>query len=200
MALNKMSSLILASQSPRRLELLAQIGIVPTKVVPADIDENCIPLELPSECAQRLSLEKAKKVAKDYPDYYILAADTIVACGRRMLGKAASRAEAFEFLSLLSGRRHRVYGGICLLSPNGAFQRVKLSQSIVKFKVLSSQEKNDYLDQSHWQDKAGAYAIQDKAASLIDFISGSYSNIVGLDLYVVRQLLKGLGFKSEGFL
>lgn len=195
-----MSSLILASQSPRRLELLAQIGIVPSEVVPAEIDENPIPLELPSQCAQRLALEKAQKVAKDYPNHYVLAADTIVACGRRMLGKAASREEAFEFLSLLSGRRHRVYGGICLLSPNGAFQKVKLCQSIVKFKVLSLQEKNDYLSQSDWKDKAGAYAIQGKAAAFIDFISGSYSNIVGLDLYIVRQLLKGLGFKSEGFL
>jgi septum formation protein len=188
-----MKSLVLASHSPRRLELLAQIGIKPDIVRPADIDESCQPNELPSLCAKRLALEKANKVTQLYPGHFVLAADTIVACGRRMLGKAESREEAFKFLTLLSGRRHRVYGGLCLINPQGK-KRVKLSQSIVKFKVLSTQEKNDYLDHSYWQDKAGSYAIQDKAASFIDFISGSYSNIVGLDLYIVTQLLKGEGF------
>lgn len=188
-----MNSLILASESPRRLELLKQIGIIPSSIKPADIDEAPFKNELPSQCAKRLALLKAESVSKDAVDSYVIAADTIVACGRRMLGKAENREEAERFLSLLSGRRHRVYGGICLITPNGK-RRIKLVQSIVKFKLLSKPEIKQYLDSEEWKGKAGAYAIQGKAAQFIDFISGSHSNIVGLDLYTVTQLLKGEGF------
>ena len=187
-------SLILASQSPRRLELLKQINIVPNKIIPADVDESCLKNELPSVCAKRLSLLKAEKIAETNPDAFILSADTIVACGRRMLGKPENEAEARKFLDLLSGRRHRVYGGICLITPDGK-KRIKLSQSIVRFKCLSKEEKENFAQSDEWVGKAGGYAIQGLAATFIDFISGSYSNIVGLDLCETNKLLKSADFK-----
>ncbi|MDP1974835.1 MAG: Maf family protein [Alphaproteobacteria bacterium] len=187
-------SLILASQSPRRLELLKQINIVPNKIIPADVDESYLKNELPSVCAKRLSLLKAEKIAETNPDAFILSADTIVACGRRMLGKPENEAEARKFLDLLSGRRHRVYGGICLITPDGK-KRIKLSQSIVLFKCLSKEEKENFVQSDEWVGKAGGYAIQGLAASFIDFISGSYSNIVGLDLCETSKLLKSADFK-----
>jgi septum formation protein len=185
--------LILASASPRRKELLAQIGITltPEQIIPADIDESEIPGELPRNLAVRLAKEKAHAVIKK--DSYILAADTVVACGRRILPKAENREQAHECLALLSGRRHHVYGGICLISPDGK-EHARLCDTIVKFKRLSKQEIDHYLNSKEWDGKAGGYAIQGLAASFIPFIQGSYSNVVGLSLHDVNQLLTGAGF------
>jgi septum formation protein len=188
--------LVLASASPRRLELLRQIGVVPDQVDPADIDEAALPKELPAAHVMRLARAKAEAVRPRHPGTFILAADTVVACGRRILGKPADETAARTFLKLLSGRRHRVYGGVVAIGPDGktATRRV-LSQ--VGFKRLSADELAAYLATAEWRGKAGGYAIQGQAAALIDWMSGSYSNIVGLPLYETAQLLAGLGYRRE---
>lgn len=182
--------LVLASASPRRRELLAQIGVVPSAVVPADLDESPERGETGPELARRLSLAKAQAVAVTHATSRVLAADTVVACGRRILPKAETRAEARACLDLLGGRRHRVLGGICLIVP-GRRPVVRLSASVVAFKRLTEAEIEAYLASGEWQGKAGGYAIQGRAAAFIRFISGSYSNIVGLDLFAVAQMLAG---------
>ena len=188
-----MPILVLASASPRRLELLRQIGIVPDHVEPADIDETPRPRELPAGHVVRLAEAKGRAVRPRHPDAFILAADTVVSCGRRILPKAEDEATAQACLTLLSGRRHRVYGGIALLTPGGdlAIRRV-VSQ--VTFKRLSDQELAAYLASGEWHGKAGGYAIQGHAAALIPWIAGSYSNVVGLPLYETAQLLAGRGY------
>ena len=188
-----MPILVLASASPRRLELLRQIGIVPDHVEPADIDETPRPRELPAGHVVRLAEAKARAVRPRHPDAFILAADTVVACGRRILPKAEDETTARACLTLLSGRRHRVYGGIALLTPGGdlAIRRV-VSQ--VTFKRLSDQELAAYLASGEWHGKAGGYAIQGHAAALIPWLAGSYSNVVGLPLYETAQLLAGRGY------
>jgi nucleoside triphosphate pyrophosphatase len=188
-----MLSLVLASASPRRLDLLRQIGVVPDQIDPADIDETPQKGELPAGHVMRLAAAKARAVAPRHPDALILAADTVVACGRRILPKADDEATARACLALLSGRRHRVYGGVALLAPAGdiAMRRV-VSQ--VAFKRLSAAEIEGYLRSGEWQGKAGGYAIQGRAAALISWISGSYSNIVGLPLHESAQLLAGRGY------
>ena len=189
-----MSVLVLASASPRRLELLRQIGIVPDEVDPAEIDETPLPGELPPGHALRLAEAKARAVSPRHPGAFVLAADTVVACGRRILPKAEDAATARTCLTLLSGRRHRVHGGIAVISPTrGIARRRVLSQ--VAFKRLSETELQAYLDSGEWQGKAGGYAIQGKAAALIPWISGSYSNVVGLPLYETAQLLVGRGYR-----
>ena len=189
-----MPILVLASASPRRLELLRQIGIVPDHVEPADIDETPRRGELPAGHVVRLAEAKARAVWPRYPDAFILAADTVVACGRRILPKAEDEATARACLSLLSGRRHRVYGGLALLTPAGelATRRV-ISQ--VAFKRLSEEELAAYLASGEWHGKAGGYAIQGHAAALIPWIAGSYSNVVGLPLFETAQLLAGRGYQ-----
>jgi septum formation protein len=190
-----MSILVLASASPRRLELLRQIGIVPDQIDPADIDETPRPGELPPGHVLRLAEAKARAVMPRHPGAFILAADTVVACGRRILPKAEDRDAARACLTLLSGRRHRVYGGIAVATPAGdvALRRV-VSQ--VGFKRLNEAEQQAYLDSGEWQGKAGGYAIQGKAAALIPWVSGSYSNVVGLPLYETVQLLAGRGYRA----
>lgn len=189
-------TLVLASASPRRRELLAQIGIVPDAVDPADIDETPLPGELPPAHARRLALAKAEAVAPRHRQAYVLGADTVVACGRRILPKADTRASAECCLELLSGRRHRVIGGLCVITPIGkCFVRVVTSQ--VVFKRLSGAERTAYLASGEWQGKAGGYAIQGRAAAFIAWIGGSYSNIVGLPLYETHALLAGLGYPTE---
>ena len=183
--------LILASASPRRLDLLASIGIVPDAVVPADIDETPRKGELPVHYACRMAAEKAAAVAE--AGALTLAADTVVAVGRRILPKAADEAEARAFLSLLSGRRHRVHSAVTLVDAEGQ-GRHRLSTSIVTFKRLSEQELADYLVGGEWRDKAGAYAIQGRAGALIRFLAGSYSGVVGLPLFETRALLLGAGY------
>lgn len=185
--------LILASASPRRVQLLAQVGITPAHIIPADIDETPLRDELPRNLALRLAQGKAEAVAKDNAGSFILAADTVVACGRRVLPKAETLDEAQKCLKLLSGRRHHVYGGICIITPDGV-ARTRLCDTIVKFKTLSRQEIDTYLQSGEWQGKAGGYAIQGLAASYISFLQGSYSNVVGLSVYDIMQMLNGHGF------
>jgi len=184
--------LILASASPRRLDLLAQIGVVPAAVVPADIDETPHKGELPRPHAARLAAGKALAIAGQRGDAAVLAADTVVACGRRILPKAEDLATARLCLGLLSGRRHRVFGGVCLILPGG--RRVeRVVQTLVTFKRLSDRETAAYLASGEWEGKAGGYAIQGRAGALVRALSGSYSNVVGLPLFETRQMLAGVG-------
>jgi len=185
--------LVLASASPRRLDLLAQIGIVPAAVDPADIDETPLPRELPVDHAKRLAVAKAAAVAAHHPGCFVLAADTVVACGRRILPKAESEAEARACLSLLSGRRHRVIGGVCLVTPGGK-SVVRAITTAVAFKRLAAEEIAFYLDSDEWRGKAGGYAIQGFAAVFARQITGSYSNVVGLPLHETYGLLSGNGY------
>ena len=186
--------LVLASASPRRLDLLRQIGIEPDRIDPADIDEIVQHGELPPSHAMRLAEEKARAVMPRHPGAFILAADTVVVCGRRILPKPADPATARSCLELLSGRRHRVHSGIAVVDPN---ERLTLRRvdSHVAFKRLSEAEIAAYLRSGEWQGKAGGYAIQGRAAALIRWVSGSYSNVVGLPLFETAQLLTGRGYR-----
>ncbi|MEA4836776.1 MAG: nucleoside triphosphate pyrophosphatase [Rhodospirillaceae bacterium] len=186
------SPLILASASPRRFDLLAQIGVSVTAVDPADLDETPLPRELPGPYAARLARAKAETVAQRHPGCFVLAADTVVACGRRILPKAEDEATARRCLALLSGRRHRVLGGVCVIAPNGRVVE-RLVTSIVSVKRLTEGEIRDYLASSEWRGKAGGYAIQGRAAIFVRALSGSYSNVVGLPLFETHALLSGLG-------
>ena len=189
----KHKKLILASASPRRVDLLKQINITPNQIIPADIDETPLKEELPRDLAKRLACGKAKEIAKNNTDSFIIAADTVVACGRRILPKAENEAQARECLKLLSGRRHHVYGGICIITDTGK-EILRLCDTIVKFKRLSPQEIENYIHSGEWEGKAGGYAIQGLAASYISYIQGSYSNVVGLSLYDIMQVLQGNNF------
>jgi septum formation protein len=190
------ASLVLASASPRRLELLRQIGLAPDRIDPAGIDETALPGELPAAHVMRLARAKAETVRARHPGAFVLAADTTVACGRRILGQPADETAARSYLALLSGRRHRVYGGVAVIAPDGrlATRRV-VSQ--VGFKRLSGDEVAAYLATGEWRGKAGGYAIQGRAAALIDWVAGSYSNVVGLPLHETAQLLAGLGYRPQ---
>ncbi len=193
-AINK--QLVLASASPRRLDLLAQLGIVPDDVVPADIDETPKPRETPRQLAKRLAHEKAHAVGDRLDDNtLILAADTVVSVGRRILPKAQNLEDARTCLELMSGRGHRVHTGVVLLSQGGAAS--KCVSTRVRVKSLSAGEINDYLASDEWQGKAGGYAIQGRAARFISGLVGSYSNIVGLPLYEVTHLLRGAGYQLK---
>jgi nucleoside triphosphate pyrophosphatase len=187
------SPLVLASASPRRYDLLRQVGIVPDVVDPAAIDETPLAGELPPGHATRLAEAKARAVAPRHAGAFILAADTVVACGRRILPKTEDEAAARTCLTLLSGRRHRVYGGIALIMPDGRCT-VRRVLSQVGFKRLSEAEIAAYLAGGEWRGKAGGYAIQGRAAAFVRWISGSYSNVVGLPLYETVQLLAGHGY------
>lgn len=184
---------ILASASPRRVQLLEQIGLKPDKILPADIDETPLKKELPADLAKRLSKSKAQEIAKNNPTKFILAADTVVARGRRILPKAENENEALSCLNLLSGEKHHVYGGLCVITDTGKII-TRLCDTTVKFKKLSAQEIETYIKSNEWQGKAGGYAIQGLAASFITNISGSYSNVVGLSIFDVAQALKGHDF------
>jgi septum formation protein len=191
-----MTALVLASASPRRLDLLRQIGIVPDLVDPADIDETPHRGELPAAHVVRLAEAKARPIAARHAASFVLAADTVVACGRRILPKAEDASTARSCLELLSGRRHRVYGGVALVTPTGdvAIRRVV---STVQFKRLSAPELDAYLATGEWRGNAGGYAIQGRAAALVPWIAGSYSNVVGLPLYETAQLLAGRGYLAR---
>ncbi|MCW8085279.1 Maf family protein [Sabulicella glaciei] len=183
--------LILASASPRRLELLARIGIVPDRVAPTELDETPGRKELPRQLAARLARLKAEAV--DAPGALVLAADTVVGVGRRILGKPTDREEARRFLELLSGRRHRVHTGVALRRPDGSIG-TRLVVSVVAFQRLTSQQVEAYLESGEWQGKAGGYAIQGRAETFVRFLSGSHSNVVGLPLFETTQLLRGCGW------
>ena len=189
-------SLVLASASPRRLELLRQVGLTPDCIDPADIDETPHRGELPPAHAIRLAREKAQAVIPRHPGAYVLAADTVVACGRRILPKTEDEASARCCLEMLSGRRHRVHGGIALVSPDGRLVSRRVD-SQVAFKRLSEAEIAAYLRSSEWQGKAGGYAIQGRAAVLIRWLCGSYTNVVGLPLFETAQLLAGRGYRPS---
>ena len=186
------NNFILASASPRRAELLKQIGITPKTIIPANIDETPDPREAPRAYVQRMATSKAEAIAKQHPKTAILAADTIVTVGRRILGKPSTRDHAEKMLKLLSGRRHQVLTAITLKTPDGK-TRNRIVTSKLRLKRLDEATIKYYLDSNEWKDKAGAYAIQGIAALWIDWISGSYSNIVGLPLAETGQLLKSAG-------
>ena len=186
--------LVLASASPRRLELLRQIGFEPARVDPAEIDESPLSQEAPAAHALRLAAAKARAVMPRHPGAYVLAADTVVACGRRILPKPDDEATARKCLELLSGRRHRVYSGIAFATPDGRLA-VRRVDSRVAFKRLSESEIRDYLTTGEWRGKAGGYAIQGRAAAFVSWVCGSYSNIVGLPLFETAQLLSGRGYR-----
>jgi septum formation protein len=183
--------LILASSSPRRLELLARIGVAPEAVRPAEIDETPRRAELPAAYAERMAGEKAAAVAA--PDILVLAADTVVAAGRRILPKTEDEAEARRMLVLLSGRRHKVLSAVTLVDGEGR-ARHRLSTSLVAFKRLTADEIDAYLASGEWRGKAGGYAIQGRAEALVRFLSGSHSGVMGLPLYETRALLRAAGY------
>lgn len=190
----KPARLILASASPRRLELLAQIGIAPDAVDPAEIDETPTKHELPLPHARRLAEAKARAVAARHPGAYVLGADTVVALGRRILPKAESAAEVRACLAMLSGRKHRVHGGLCLIDPTGRMA-VRAVTTAVAVKRLDAAEIEAYAATGEGVGKAGGYAIQGRAARFIRQILGSYSNVVGLPLFETAALLEGRGFR-----
>lgn len=191
--------LILASGSPRRVELLHQAGIVVSRLMPMDIDETPQRSEHPRTLARRLSLQKAQaahQASGSTPvsgETFILAADTVVAVGRRIVGKAEYSDEATAALNLLSGRNHCVYTGICLITPDGKI-RQKVAETNVRFKRLSMREIEQYVASGQWRGKAGAYAIQGIAGCFVQKLSGSYTNVVGLPLFETTALLAGEGF------
>lgn len=183
--------LILASASPRRLELLARIGVTPDAVIPAHVDETPRKGERPTDYARRVAAEKAAAIAA--PDTLVLAADTVVAAGRRILPKTEDEGEARSALSLLSGRRHQVLSAVTLVDSQGQ-ARHRLSSSTVTFKRLSEDELQAYLGSGEWRGKAGGYAIQGRAEALIRSISGSHSAVMGLPLFETRALLRAAGY------
>ena len=180
--------LVLASASPRRLDLLARLGLAPDTVAPADIDETEAPGELPRALALRLATEKGRAVAPTHPGAVILSADTVVAVGRRVLPKTEHPDEARACLDLLSGRAHRVLTGVAVTAPDGT-ERTRLSETRVKVKRLSDAERDAYLASGEWRGKAGGYGIQGFFEGFILSLSGSYSGVVGLPLYETRGLL-----------
>ena len=188
-----MSVMILASRSPRRLALLGQIGIVPDLTVAAELDENPRPDELPRPLAERLARAKAELVAARHPDSFVLAADTVVALGRRPIGQPATEAEARRFLLLLSGRRHTVVTAVVLASPGGGRRSGRTVETAVAFSRLTPRQIDLLVADGEWEGKAGGYAIQGRAAAVVRFLSGSHSAVVGLPLFETAQLLRGHG-------
>ncbi len=185
--------LILASASPRRLALLGQIGIVPDQIIPADLNEDPIPGELPRQHALRLAKEKAVAISGQNAGAIVIGSDTVVGVGRRILPKTETAEEAEHCLRLMSGRSHRVYTGVAVIDRHGEL-RSRVSETKVKFKVLSEPEIKSYLDSNEWKGKAGGYGIQGLAGTLIRDLSGSYSGVVGLPVYETRNLLTAAGY------
>lgn len=184
--------LVLASASPRRRELLARVGANADRVLATDIDETPLPGELPRDHAVRLAAAKARAAATQAPDAIILAGDTVVGVGRRILPKAEDEATARACLNLLSGRRHRVWSAIAVLTPDGTM-REALSETILRFKRLTEHEIEAYVASGEWHGKAGGYAIQGSAEGFCAWLSGSHSGVVGLPLYETRHLLLAAG-------
>ncbi|WP_420394347.1 Maf family nucleotide pyrophosphatase [Acuticoccus sp.] len=205
MAQARERTLILASGSPRRLQLLEQIGITPDHLSPAGIDETPLRKERPSSYALRLAHEKAEvawsraREVLDDDGTFVLAADTVVAVGRRILPKADSYEAAATCLKRLSGRNHHVHTAVVVKGPRGR-ARERLVETRVKMKRLSTAEINTYLESAEWSGKAGGYAIQGRAAAFVVQIVGSYTGVVGLPLYETAQLLNGMGYAPRGTL
>jgi septum formation protein len=189
--------LLLASSSPRRLALLRQVGVIPDRIFAPEVDETPLARELPRAHVLRLAEAKASDVARrpEAAGAFVLAADTVVACGRRILGKADDEAAAERCLRLLSGRRHRVYTAVAVVAPDGR-RAVRVALTVVRFKRLHARDIVSYLAAGEWRGKAGGYAIQGSAEAFIPAINGSYSNVVGLPLATTLDLLGGLGWRS----
>lgn len=186
--------LVLASASPRRLDLLRQIGLEPDAVAAAEVDESPLKSETPRDLAQRLAVAKAARVAEGEPDAFVLGADTVVAVGRRVLPKVETETEARACLALLSGRAHRVLTGVAVVAPGGRTSR-RLVESRVRFKRLTAAEIEAYVASGEGFGKAGGYGIQGRAGALVIELQGSYSGVVGLPLYETASLLAGLGYR-----
>lgn len=192
--------LVLASGSARRVELLEQAGVAPDRLLPTNLDETPLKSEHPRSLARRLSREKAEKAwghlrtEEAHHDAYVLAADTVVSVGRLILPKPELMEEASQCLRLLSGRNHKVYTGLCLITPKGKI-RQKIAETRVRFKRITSEEREAYLGSGEWRDKAGGYAIQGLAGTFVVRLVGSYSNVVGLPLYETVTLLGGEGYQ-----
>ncbi|MFJ5423456.1 Maf family nucleotide pyrophosphatase [Wolbachia endosymbiont of Drosophila barbarae] len=184
-----LNNLILASSSKRRIALLKQINIEPGLILPADIDEAPLKKELPKDYSIRMAKSKAEKIQSLNPNYFVLGVDTVVACGRRILLKAENVEQAEKCIRLLSGRRHRVYTSVCLLTPDQSKQHIRTVVTIVKFKRLSEQEIKYYLASEEWKNRAGGCNIQGLAGVFVLFLRGSYSSVIGLPLHETYCLL-----------
>ncbi len=193
---NKKPLLILASASKGRLELLRSIGLEPDIIAPADIDETPQKNELPSDFVKRISQEKALTIQKTHPNSFIIAADTIASCGRRIIGKVDNENDARKTLELLSGRRHKVITGICIINPEGTIKN-RVITTTVKFKRLEKKELDRYLKSEEWRGKSGCYGMQTHAGGFIISINGSFSNVIGLPLVETKNMLLGLGFSED---
>ncbi len=187
--------LVLASSSPRRKDLLTQIGFAPDIIESPDIPELPNKKEKPADFARRMGVEKAEIIAAKHNDAVIIAADTLVAVGTRIIGKAENRDEAFRDLSLMQGRNHRVYTGMCIIkkSEGGGQRSVKVVETTVRFKHMTADEINWYLDQGEWQGKSGSFTLMGIGAGFIQHIKGSHTNVIGLPLCEARNVLIGMG-------
>ena len=186
--------LVLASASPRRVELLAQAGVVPDLVVPMDIDETALKDETPRMVATRLAIGKAKAGAARYADSHVIGADTVVAVGRRMLGKPVDAADAAAMFRLLSARNHRVFTAVAVAAPGGRVAH-RLSETRVKFKRLTPADSAALVDSEQWRGAAGGYQIQKLGGAMVVSLIGSYTGVVGLPLFETLSLLAGAGYK-----
>lgn len=190
-----MPKLILASASPRRKSLLEQVGITPDIIEAADIDETPLKNELPRDYAKRISIEKANKIFQKYKDDFVISADTVVSCGRRILPKAESDQQVVECLKLLSGRQHSVITSVSVINANGQ-KSTRVIETKVKIKRLSDTDIKNYVHCGEGIGKAGGYAIQGAAAVYVKSLNGSYSSVVGLPLYETVSMLNGMGWKN----
>jgi septum formation protein len=190
------AALVLASASPRRLDLLRQVGLEPDRIVPADLDESPSKGESPRQLAARLALAKAEAAALAEPDAYVIGADTVVALGRRVFGKPETEAEARRMLGRLSGRAHRVLTGVAVRAPDGRIAS-RLSETRLRWKRLTDAEIDAMLVSGEWRGVAGGYRIQGRAAGFTLELQGSYSGVVGLPLYETLALLEGLGYRGR---
>ena len=187
--------LILASSSPRRTELLASIGLIPDKILSPNVNETPLKGEKIREYVRRIAIFKARAIHSQISDAYVLAADTAVEIGGKIVLKAQNKEEAYSIMNRLSGRRHRVYTGVCIISPEGK-EACRIVLTRLSLKRLGAEELEEYLASGEWEGKAGAYSIQGRGAKFVKFISGSYTNVMGLPLYETDGLLKGLGFRG----
>ena len=185
--------LILASSSPRRRELLTSIGMTPDQIMSPDVDESPLKGEGVREYVKRIAILKARAVHGQVSDAYVVAADTVVEMGGKIVLKAKDREDALSIIHRLSGRRHKVYTGVCVLSPQEK-EACKIVLTRLTLKRLTTQEIEDYLHSKEWEDKAGAFSIQGRGGKFVKFLSGSYTNVLGLHLYETDCLLKGVGF------
>ena len=188
---------MLGSASPRRLQLLRQAGVEPDLVDPSDIDETPGKDETPRRLALRLAQEKAAAVAARHPDAYVLGSDTLVAVGRRVLGKPQDEADARRMLRLLSGRSHRVLTGVAVVAPGGR-TAARVVESRITFKRLTDAETDGFIASRDWEDAAGGYKIHQRAGAFVTFLQGSFTGVVGLPLYETLALLNGLGWRPPG--